>query len=164
MIRLEGLEGSVAHRARALKDRLARFRAEAIEAAADGAALWGQVRDAAPFARREGAVWRVSVRPSDGPALVEALRASVPLAAAFYDCGGGLVWLLAGEAGDAGAAAIRGETARLGGHATLVRASAATRAAVEVFQPEPGPLARISGGLRARFDPAGILNPGRMRA
>ncbi len=54
-------------------------------------------------------------------------------------------------------------TAALGGHATLVRASAATRAALEVFEPEPETLARISAGLRAKFDPAGILNPGRMR-
>jgi glycolate oxidase FAD binding subunit len=44
----------------------------------------------------------------------------------------------------------------------LVRASAATRAAVDVFEPEPAPLAAISAGLRAKFDPAGILNPGRM--
>jgi glycolate oxidase FAD binding subunit len=32
-----------------------------------------------------------------------------------------------------------------------------------VFEPEPAPLAAISAGLRAKFDPAGILNPGRMR-
>jgi glycolate oxidase FAD binding subunit len=35
---------------------------------------------------------------------------------------------------------------------------------VDVFEPEPAPLARISAGLRAKFDPKGILNPGRMRA
>jgi glycolate oxidase FAD binding subunit len=39
--------------------------------------------------------------------------------------------------------------AALGGHATLVRASAATRAAVEVFQPRPGTVSRIAAGLRA---------------
>ena len=66
------------------------------------------------------------------------------------------------EENDAGAAPIRAETSRLGGHATLVRASAVTRAAVDVFQPESEPLARISAGLRAKFDPHGILNPGRM--
>ena len=164
LIRLEGLKGSVAYRARELRDRLARLRPGAIETTPDGAALWRRVRDAEPFAGRGGAVWRVSMRPSDGPALVEAVRAGAPLLAAFYDWGGGLVWLLLEEAGDAGAAVIRAETRRLGGHGTLVRASAATRAAVDVFEPEPAPLARISAGLRARFDPAGILNPGRMRA
>jgi glycolate oxidase FAD binding subunit len=164
MIRVEGLAGSVAYRAEALKDRLARFRAGDMAITPDGAPLWRQVRDAEPFAGRDGAVWRVSVRPSDGPALVATLRENLPLRAAFYDWGGGLVWLLVSDEGDAGAAAIRRETGRHGGHATLVRASAATRAAVEVFEPEPAPLARISAGLKSRFDPAGILNPGRMRA
>lgn len=164
MIRLEGLSVSVAHRTEALKKRLARHRPAALDTAPDGAAGWGRVRDVAAFAGREGAVWRVSTRPSDAPALVAALREAAPLSAAFYDWGGGLVWLLVEESGDAGAAAIRVQTARLGGHAMLVRASAATRAAVEVFEPEPAPLARISAGLRAKFDPHGILNPGRMRA
>jgi glycolate oxidase FAD binding subunit len=164
MIRLEGLEGSVSYRTQALKDRLSRLRLGDVEVAADGAALWRQVRDAEPLAARAGAAWRVSTRPSDAPALVEAVRSAAPLRAVFYDWGGGLAWLLIDEEGDAGAAAIRAATGRLGGHATLVRASAATRAAIEVFEPEPPSLARISAGLRARFDPAGILNPGRMRA
>ena len=52
--------------------------------------------------------------------------------------------------------------ARLGtfeGHATLIRAEAA---AIPVFQPQPAPLAALAAGLRARFDPRGILNPGLM--
>jgi len=44
----------------------------------------------------------------------------------------------------------------------LIRASAGTRAALPVFQPEPAPLDRIAAGLRQRFDPRGILNPGLM--
>jgi len=59
---------------------------------------------------------------------------------------------------------IREATAALGGHATLVRAADETRRAVAVFEPEPAPLAAISAGLRARFDPHAVLNPGRMRA
>ncbi len=49
-----------------------------------------------------------------------------------------------------------------GGHATLVRASPAWRAAVPVFEPQPAPLAALSARLKAEFDPKGILNPGRM--
>jgi len=48
------------------------------------------------------------------------------------------------------------------GHATLIRSSEATASQLGVFQPEAAPLAKISAGLRARFDPHGILNPGRM--
>ena len=50
----------------------------------------------------------------------------------------------------------------LRGHATLVRAGADTKAEVPVFHPEPAPLAKLAGDLRAKFDPKGILNPGLM--
>jgi len=165
MVRLEGLEGSVAYRAKALGDALSGHGDVAIETdPARTAAGWKWVRDAETFAGRAGAVWRLSVRPSDGPGLVARLRDDIAVEAVLYDWGGGLVWLLVDETGDAGAAATRSAVAATGGHATLVRAPAAIRAAVEVFEPEPAPLAAISTGLRARFDPKGILNPGRMRA
>ncbi|MFZ0398789.1 MAG: FAD-linked oxidase C-terminal domain-containing protein, partial [Methyloceanibacter sp.] len=45
---------------------------------------------------------------------------------------------------------------------TLIRAERATRASVEVFQPLDPPLAALTARLKAAFDPAGILNPGRM--
>ena len=163
MIRLEGLEGSVAHRTRELADHLSPHGAARIETDPEvTGAGWQAVRDVLPFAGREGAVWRISVKPTDGPGLVAALRANGTVKAAFYDWAGGLVWLLCDDGIDAGATVIRSETDARGGHATLVRAPQAVRAAVDVFHPEPAPLARISQGLRAKFDPKGILNPGRM--
>lgn len=165
MIRLEGLEGSVAYRAEQLAKALASFGTPRIETdPARTRADWSWVRDVEPFHGLDGAVWRLSVRPSDGPPIVAALRDLIDVAGVLYDWAGGLVWILTGTTGDAGAAAIRAELAAHGGHATLVRAPAGIRSAVEVFQPEPAPLARIAAGLRAKFDPAGILNPGRMRA
>ncbi|MCL5778215.1 glycolate oxidase subunit GlcE [Limibaculum sp. FT325] len=163
LLRVEGLEAQAEYRATSLARVLAPFgEAGRVEGEAHEA-LWRDIRDAARFKGRDGAVWRLSLRPSDAPGAVARLRTALG-ADAFYDWAGGLVWLCLPETGDAGASAIRAETARLGGHATLIRASAATRAAVEVFEPEPAPLASISAGLRAKFDPAGILNPGRMRA
>jgi glycolate oxidase FAD binding subunit len=162
LVRVEGLEGSVAHRAGKLKALLGSGW-DTVEGEAS-AALWQGVRDVAPFAGQDGAVWRVSVKPSDGPGISARLTEAGLDHQALYDWGGGLVWLRIAETGDAGAEAIRAAVAALGGHATLVRASAATRAAVEVFQPRPGPVARIGAGLRAKFDPAGVLNPGRMGA
>jgi glycolate oxidase FAD binding subunit len=82
----------------------------------------------------------------------------------FYDWSGGLVWLATDPAGDAGAATIRGAVATQGGHATLVRAPAEVRAAVDVFEPQPAPLMRVTRDIKAAFDPAGVLNPGRMYA
>jgi glycolate dehydrogenase FAD-binding subunit len=160
MVRIEGLAGSVAYRA----GQVCALLGDGWTAAGEdeNAALWGEVRDVEPFVGREGAVWRVSVKPSDGPVLAGALSAAGLDHAALYDWGGGLVWLLTPEQDDAGAGIIRREVTALGGHATLIRASTATRMAVAVFQPEPAPLARIAAGLRAKFDPAGVLNPGRM--
>jgi glycolate oxidase FAD binding subunit len=79
----------------------------------------------------------------------------------FLDWGGGLVWLAVIEPGDAGAAVVR---AAIGGqgHATLVRGSPGLRAAVPVFEPQPGPLAALSRRVKDGFDPRHILNPGRM--
>ncbi len=162
VLRVEGMARQGAYRAGELARILARHgTVERLEGAAH-AALWREIRDVAPFAGRSGAVWRLSLKPSDAPAAVAAIRDTLACSV-LYDWAGGLVWLLTAETGDAGAGAIRRETAALGGHATLVRASAATRAAIEVFEPEPETLARISAGLRAKFDPAGILNPGRMK-
>jgi glycolate oxidase FAD binding subunit len=50
------------------------------------------------------------------------------------------------------------------GHATLVRAAPEMKRALGVFHPEPAPLAALAAGLRRRFDPRGILNPGLMGA
>lgn len=158
-VRIEGLGASVAYRRDRLLAELPGF--EALEGE-DSAALWREVRDVAPFSGRDGAVWRVSVKPTDGPKLTAALAGAGRAHEALYDWGGGLIWLLTSEAGDAGAAEIRAEVDKLGGHATLVRAPEAVRRAVAVFPPEPAPLAAISAGLRAQFDPRGILNPGLM--
>ncbi len=148
-LRLEGFEGSVAHRMRELGRALEAFGPVRV---ADGDP-WPGIRDATAFAGREGAVWRISVRPTDGPAL----GARLAPAEVIYDWAGGLLWVLAPEEMD-----VRAAMAGIAGHATLVRASSEARARWGVFHPEPGPVAALAAGLRARFDPAGVLNPGRM--
>ena len=81
----------------------------------------------------------------------------------FYDWQGGLVWMR--MEGEDEADLVRQAVAKLGGgHATLLRAPHAVRAAVPVFQPQPAALAALSARLRAEFDPQSILNPGRMYA
>ena len=132
---------------------------------AESAALWRALRDAAPVAERAGQVWRVSVAPTDGHALVAGLReAEAPLLAHFHDWAGGLVWLCFEPAPDAHAAVLRTVIGRLGGHATLIRASAEVRAAVDVFQPQPPALAALTRRVKESFDPAHILERGRLRA
>ena len=157
MIRLEGLSQSVAYRAMSLTEQLARFGQARVETGADACkAIWAGVRDVEGFGGTGGDVWRYSVKPGDGPELGRALARKGALRHA-YDWGGGLVWALLPEGSD-GRAALDG----LGGHATLIRAEDQTKARFGTFHPEPAPLARISSGLRAKFDPKGLLNPGIM--
>jgi len=109
------------------------------------------------------AVWRISTAPIKGHVLTGRAARSLPCRW-FYDWGGGLVWLACPVEGDAGAAVIRAAVEETGGHATLVRAPAEVRAAVEVFQPMSEPLRRLTAGIKASLDPEGIFNPGRMWA
>ena len=165
--RLEGPESSVL-------DRCARLRGlwEAHGPVEElhrrnSATLWREVGEAALLPAAPGhAVWRLSVAPSRAAAIA----AEIDRAAGgrgWFDWSGGLIWLavpLEGGAGDdAGAGAVRRAVAAHG-HATLIRAPDAVRARVPVFQPQPAPLAALAARVKRQFDPAGVLNPGRMVA
>lgn len=161
-LRLEGFAPSLAYRGERLAALLADCTVAGRLEAEDSRALWRAVRDAAPFADDPARpLWRLSVPPRAGGDVAEALVAACG-GAFLLDWAGGLVWY-APEAG-AGACAgeVRGALAAAGGHATLVRADAATRASVPVFEPQPAALAALTRRLKESFDPRGILNPGRM--
>jgi glycolate oxidase FAD binding subunit len=164
--RLEGPAPSVAFRRERLLAELAAGRDAAVLETDASADFWRAVGDALPLAGLAGrAVWRVSVAPSRGAELGEAIGRRLD-AVWYLDWGGGLLWAAIGDAEDGGAAvirgAIRGPNGHGTGHATLIRASAALRQAVPVFEPEPPALAALSARIRDSFDPRRILNPGRM--
>ena len=152
LLRIEGFGPSVAYRTAALKQLLKN--AGPIEEITDRASktLWRDVRDCAPFADgTDRPVWRVSMAPSEAHKMVLALRMETG-ADAFYDWQGGLVWLRM-EA-DPEAETLRALIRQFGGgHATLVRASPAWRAALPVFEPQPTALAALAARLKAEFDP-----------
>ena len=154
MLRVEGFARSVAYRADELAKALAPFGRSVTLDAEETATLWAQVRDVAPFHDQDGDVWRIAVKPSEAAAL--AARAG---GEALYDWGGGLVWLRVGEGVD-----LRARLGEFQGHATLVRASPETRRRIAPFPPEAPAVAALTRGLRARFDPRGLLNPGLMDA
>ena len=154
-IRLEGFAPSVSYRQEKLSADLAGFGLVAHQD--DAAGLWAGIRDVSAFQGREGDVWRVSVKPSDAPLLAPVLEAE----ALQFDWGGGLIWALTAAGSDLRA---RMAAAGIAGHATLVRADKATRVALGRFQPQAKPIEAISDGLRRRFDPRGLLNPGLMNA
>ncbi|WP_293856730.1 glycolate oxidase subunit GlcE [uncultured Alsobacter sp.] len=163
LLRLEGFPASVAYRMGELRRLLSGFgRADVLEGDVV-AALWRGIRDATFLAEpRDAAVWRVSIAPSKAAAFVAGLSEMLPFRH-VYDWGGGLVWV-GTSASDAGVAAVRAALVGSGGHATLVRAPAEVRASAPVFDPPAAGIAALTAGVKASFDPAGILNPGRMYA
>jgi glycolate oxidase FAD binding subunit len=160
--RLEGVAPSIKHRKDALMTLLHPYGTlEAIDEARSGT-LWRSVRDATPFwGNGDWPLWRVSTTPARGAEFAAKLP---PGAQFYYDWAGGLIWIALPPSHSAGAATIRRAVASTGGHATLIRASAATRAAVDVFEPQQGALAGVTRRVKESFDPKGVLNPGRMWA
>lgn len=154
-LRLEGFSDSVSYRSGRLAELMAPY--GEVRVVSDGPAVvaaWQAIRDVTAFAEREGDVWRISVKPSDAPDLAARTGGETLL-----DWGGGLIWALVPEGTD-----LRALLGPYSGHATLIRASEEVRARIAPFEPEPAPLAALSAGLRAQFDPKGLLNPGLMVA
>jgi glycolate oxidase FAD binding subunit len=159
-LRIEGVGPSMTPSARAVGGALPGLSPVGQLDAEDTARLWRWTRDAEAFATGARQVWRLSLPPMSGPGAVAAITGEID-AEAFYDWGGGLVWLACAD-DPGGANWVRGAAQRLGGHATLVRASPLVRGVIGAFQPEPAPLAALSRRVKAGFDPKGVLNPGRM--
>lgn len=144
LLRVEGFSDSVRYRMEELKKLLGCETSVEEESTA----RWTAWRDVEDFAGAGEDVWRVSCKPSDGPALV----AKSGALGARYDWAGGLIWLRTKAGYD-----LRAALGAYDGHATLIRGTGQPR-----FQPEASGVARIAAGLRARFDPRGLLNTGLM--
>lgn len=161
-LRLEGVAPSVAHRKEALAALMRPFGAVTMLDESDSKALWHSVRQVKPFAvSQERPLWRISTAPGRGHEIGAAIT---PAAQMFYDWAGGLIWVAMPFADEPDAGSIRRAVAATGGHATLVRAPAALRAAIDVFEPQSAGLRALSKRVKDGFDPRGLLNPGRMWA
>lgn len=164
--RLEGPEPSVAFRRERLLAELATdCEATSFEDEASSV-FWRAVRDVEPLVPlADRTVWRVSIAPSRGAELGEAMARGLD-AIWYLDWGGGLLWAAVADGTDGGAelirAAIRGVDGHGAGHATLIKGSSALRRAVPVFDPQPPALAALAARVKESFDPRHILNPGRM--
>ncbi len=123
-------------------------------------ALWREIRDCTSLPEAP-ALWRVSVAPSAGPAILHAAEALG--VAGFMDWGGGLIWL-AGPAEQRIHEAICAAALAAGGVWWLMRAPDALRAVVEVIPPESSAIAALRRRVQQSFDPRGIFNPLKLRA
>ena len=114
------------------------------------ASLWNELKEQAhPFFAGAEPLWRVSLPTATAPLQLPGRQ--------LIEWGGALRWLKS----DASAKAIREAATRAGGHATLFRAADKSAGA---FTPLDPVNARLHKALKAAFDPAGILNPGRLYA
>jgi glycolate oxidase FAD binding subunit len=151
LLRLEGLEASVAARAAALSAELCAGDCERLEGDASRA-LWRAVGSAAALAAWP-VVWRVSVAPSDAPSVIARLEPDDYV----LDWGGGLV-----TAAFRDVDAERVRASFTSGHALLLKAPVDERRKHAVFQPLPPQVAALAQRVKRAFDPDGKLNPGRM--
>ncbi len=139
-VRLSGAASGV----KAAREKLG---GELIDAAA-AATFWADLRDhRAVFFQGGEPLWRVSL-----PSAALPLNLNMPQR---IEWGGALRWLR----GDTDARALRDQVAALGGHVTLFKNGDKSAG---VFHPLPTKLAAIHRNLKAAFDPANILNRGRM--
>ena len=162
-VRVEGFPASVEARCEALRALLGPFGAVEELHSKNSATLWREIRDVRAFADDSRPLWRLSVPPASGAAAAARVAEAADVRALF-DWGGGLLWLAVDGAPDAGEVPVRAAAMAVGGHATLVRADAPTRAARAVFQPQATGLAALTARIKRAFDPTGVLNPGRMYA
>lgn len=162
-IRFEGPEGSVRDRAGRMRDTLGGASQQLGEA--ESGAFWKAVTDAAPFAEAAAVqvarpLWRLSLPPASAAGVIQQL---VVRPGGLWLLDGSMLWFA--PAGDTSAGDIvRTEAEGAGGTATLLRAPASVRAAEGVFPRQGAGIERIATAIRSGFDPAGVLNPGRLGA
>lgn len=160
LVRLEGFGPAVEAAGGALLQQLPPGAEAMTLDPAESRRLWRAVGGAWAFADLAAPVWRLSIPPSAAFDIGHALnRAGLELF--YFDWAGGLIWACAPEAPDGGVAVLRAPLPP-GAHATLVRGPDSLRAAIAPFQPLAPAVMALQARLKARFDPAGIFNPGRM--
>jgi glycolate oxidase FAD binding subunit len=164
-IRLEGFGPSIEYRAGKFRDLFRGFGSVEFLERELSLAFWTAVRDVKPFvANPERLVWRLSVPPADGARVAADIASRLP-AEAYFDWGGGLIWLAVDPTVErAGQEVIREAVGLGGGHATLIRAPDMVRASADVFHPQAATLAALSARVKESQDPKRIFNPGRMYA
>ena len=118
----------------------------------DGAtqAFWEGIREQTDaFFSGADPLWRVSVPTMAAPLTLHGAQ--------LIEWNGGLRWLRT----NATAAEVRDAAQKAGGHATIFRGSDRSAGVFSSLSPAA---ARLQRELKAVFDPAGILNPGRLDA
>ena len=147
-VRLEGFEQSVKYRTKSLMEILGAQRDITVYDDTESGNVWWNIRMLAAISDQHGDLWKISVRPTDGPQIVQKLG----LTSGIMDWSGGLIW----------AKLDAGKTAReildgIPGH--VINLSAKTGLKFSNTNPA---LTHLQDAIREKFDPKGIFNPGLM--
>jgi glycolate oxidase FAD binding subunit len=163
-LRLEGVPQSLAYRVEKLRRKVAPFGETYELDHRRSRGFWSDIRSMAFLsAEFERPLWRITVAPSKAPLIVRALSAFFTVTAA-YEWSGGLLWLELPPSSDASVTELRRVLAEFDADSMLMRAPRPVRSSIDVFHPLPLTKMNLVRALKKAFDPAGVLNPGRMYA
>ena len=138
LVRIEGFEKSVSYRSAELRQVLATFGNVNILSDIASRDMWQVLRRLGALVGQSGALWRVSVKPTDGPAVVAALHG----APYVMDWSGGLIWAVLPDDCD-----LRASLSQIAGHATCFGQGHS------LLHPQSAGVATIMQGIREKFDP-----------
>ena len=160
LIRMEGPEPSVLHRSEAMQ-HLTDQQVGYLETE-DSRKLWDDLREVAPLTLTPQVnLWRLSIPPTAVEVIWKELRI-LGAEQGFFDWGGALVWALLPI--NRRGTRLHEITREAGGHARLVRFGRGEHHGEHVFPPLDPVKETLHKNLKLAFDPAGVLNPGRLYA
>ncbi len=163
-LRLEGGRQSLAYRLENLRRTLAPFGDSYELDAPRSRAFWADIRSLAFLSGDfERPLWRIATAPSKAALIVRALSAFFDVTAA-YEWSGGLLWAELPPSSDASVTEVRRVLAEFDADSMLMRAPRPVRSSIEVFHPLPFMKMKLVKALKNAFDPAAVLNRGRMYA
>lgn len=164
LVRVEGTVPGVAGNQQVLAGLLAAREGMAVLEQEASHALWAGVRELACLnARPDELVWRVNLPATTMPAFVEQARKAGCINRFLVDWAGGAVFsTMRGVQPEVDTLRYRKMAEQAGARATILRAPEDIRLRFGTFPPVSAGVATLGARTRAAFDPAGILNPGRM--
>ncbi|MFT8467800.1 FAD-binding protein [Acetobacter syzygii] len=164
LVRVEGSVPGVAGNQQVLNSLLATRGPMQVLEQAESQSLWAGVRELTCLhARPDELVWRVNLPATTMPAFVEQARKAGCINRFFVDWAGGVVFsTMRGVQPEVDTLRYRKMAEQAGARATILRAPDAVLTQFGAFPPVSAGVAALAARTRAAFDPAGILNPGRM--
>lgn len=157
LLRVEGFDSQVTYRLEKLRTLLVTDQDVEFIEGSKHEDLWQTIRNVDMFDNQAAQLWRLSIKPSDAVEIAQQLR-QIANAKLYFDWGGGLIWASMDDE-LTNAQSVRQIMTGFGGFATLIRASAATKSQISVFQPLASGVAKLTEKIRQKFDPSNILNP-----